>query len=108
MVHGMDSGSYEFFPFIFIILRYFSFQYLVINYIGVFDGPKLSPLGTIWGSLFAKANAVYNPIVYGISHPKYRAALKEKLPMLVCGETENPKSSDTASQATTGTSDGKP
>lgn len=40
--------------------------YLVINYIGVFDGPKLSPLGTIWGSLFAKANAVYNPIVYGI------------------------------------------
>ncbi|KAG4069754.1 hypothetical protein HA402_003195, partial [Bradysia odoriphaga] len=40
--------------------------YLVINYIGVFGGPSLTPLCTIWGSLFAKANAVYNPIVYGI------------------------------------------
>lgn len=40
--------------------------YLVINYTGVLDGAPLSPLATIWGSLFAKANAVYNPIVYGI------------------------------------------
>lgn len=24
------------------------------------------------------------------SHPKYRAALKEKLPFLVCGSTEDP------------------
>lgn len=40
--------------------------YSVINYIGIFGGPKLTPLSTIWGSLFAKANAVYNPIVYGI------------------------------------------
>lgn len=42
--------------------------YLVINYIGIFGGPQLTPLGTIWGSLFAKANAVYNPIVYGIRY----------------------------------------
>lgn len=40
--------------------------YLVINYSGVFGTLKLSPLGTIWGSVFAKCNAVYNPIVYGI------------------------------------------
>lgn len=40
--------------------------YLVINYTGVFEGKNISPLATIWGSLFAKANAVYNPIVYGI------------------------------------------
>lgn len=40
--------------------------YLVINYAGVFESAKISPLFTIWGSLFAKANAVYNPIVYGI------------------------------------------
>lgn len=40
------------------------------------------------------------------SHPKYRAALKDKLPMFVCGETENAKS-DTVSQATIGTTDGK-
>ncbi|XP_025075743.1 rhodopsin-like isoform X5 [Pogonomyrmex barbatus] len=40
--------------------------YLVINYIGIFGGASISPLSTIWGSLFAKANAIYNPIVYGI------------------------------------------
>jgi len=45
---------------------------------------KITPLATIWGSLFAKANAVYNPIVYGISHPKYRAALMKKYPSLAC------------------------
>ncbi|KAF0314799.1 hypothetical protein GQ607_017969 [Colletotrichum asianum] len=76
--------------------------YLVINFMGIFGGAKISPLATIWGSLFAKANAVYNPIVYGISHPKYRAALKEKLPFLVCGEPEAPVS-DTQSQASTNT-----
>lgn len=40
--------------------------YLVINYTGIFEGAQITPLATIWGSLFAKANAVYNPIVYGI------------------------------------------
>ncbi|CAL7938253.1 unnamed protein product [Xylocopa violacea] len=63
--------------------------YLVINYIGIFNRSLLTPLFTIWGSLFAKANAIYNPIVYGVSHPKYRAALNEKLPFLVCGSTED-------------------
>lgn len=71
--------------------------YLVINYAGIFESFTLSPLATIWGSVFAKANAVYNPIVYGISHPKYRAALQKKFPSLVCGDT--PSSSDTQSQA---------
>lgn len=80
--------------------------YLVINYIGVFETAKLSPLYTIWGSLFAKANAIYNPIVYGISHPKYRAALKEKLPFLVCGSTEEPEAAkkDGASEGATAAS----
>ena len=40
--------------------------YLVINFSGVFESATISPLFTIWGSLFAKANAVYNPIVYAI------------------------------------------
>ncbi|XP_012278711.1 rhodopsin [Orussus abietinus] len=68
--------------------------YLVINYSGIFNKSIITPMFSIWGSLFAKTNATYNPIVYGISHPKYRAALKEKLPFLVCGETEEtaPKS----------------
>lgn len=56
--------------------------YLVINFMGVFEANNLSPLATIWGSVFAKANCVYNPIVYGISHPKYREALAKKYPSL--------------------------
>ncbi|KAL2730822.1 rhodopsin-like isoform X2 [Vespula squamosa] len=82
--------------------------YLVINYMGIFNGSKISPLFTIWGSLFAKANAIYNPIVYGISHPKYRAALKEKLPFLVCGSTEEPTASaGNAETSSTTTASGK-
>ncbi|XP_034938625.1 rhodopsin-like [Chelonus insularis] len=74
--------------------------YLVINYAGIFESAHISPLFTIWGSLFAKTNACYNPIVYGISHPKYRAALKEKLPFLVCGSDETGKKSGNASATT--------
>lgn len=40
--------------------------YLVVNFTGIFDGQAITPLATIWCSLFAKASTVYNPIVYGI------------------------------------------
>nr|APY20602.1 long wavelength sensitive opsin [Euroleon nostras] len=73
--------------------------YLIINYAGVFESMNISPLTTIWGSLFAKANAVYNPIVYGISHPKYRAALGKKFPSLVC-QSEPDESASVVSGAT--------
>nr|BAQ54835.1 opsin, long-wavelength sensitive type [Asiagomphus melaenops] len=72
--------------------------YLIINFAGIFKTMTISPLFTIWGSLFAKANAVYNPIVYGISHPKYRQALSKKLPMLACAGGSD-AGSDTQSQA---------
>lgn len=69
-----------------IALWFFAWTpYLVINYAGIFETATISPLFTIWGSVFAKANAVYNPIVYGISHPKYRAALTKRFPSLACG-----------------------
>uniref|UniRef100_A0A1B6D497 G-protein coupled receptors family 1 profile domain-containing protein n=1 Tax=Clastoptera arizonana TaxID=38151 RepID=A0A1B6D497_9HEMI len=71
--------------------------YLIINFSGIFQVLTISPLFTIWGSVFAKANAVYNPIIYAISHPKYRAALSKKFPSLVCGATET--QSDTTSVA---------
>lgn len=80
--------------------------YLIINFAGIFDIVLLSPLATIWGSVFAKANCVYNPIVYGISHPKYREALAKRYPGL-CGAkppTEK-ESSDTNSNATTATNE---
>ncbi|GLG99913.1 Rhodopsin [Gryllus bimaculatus] len=53
--------------------------YLVINYTGIFDGAKISPLATIWSSLFAKANAVYNPIVYGIRKSILKTIYKAQL-----------------------------
>jgi len=58
--------------------------YFVINYSGMLNKSSVTPLFSIWGSVFAKANAVYNPIVYAISHPKYRSALEKKLPCLAC------------------------
>lgn len=62
--------------------------YLVTNYVGIFETMNISPLATIWCSLFAKANALYNPIVYGISHPKYRQALHARFPCLACAAAE--------------------
>lgn len=48
--------------------------YLIINYSGIFELVPLSPLGTVCGAVFSKANAVYNPIVYAIryEHPAVR------------------------------------
>jgi r-opsin len=74
--------------------------YLVINFAGIFGKNNLSPLSTIWGSVFAKANAVYNPIVYGVSHPKYRAALIKRYPALGCAN-EPIHVNDSQSQGTT-------
>ncbi|ROT69168.1 opsin [Penaeus vannamei] len=70
--------------------------YFVINWGGMFNKPIVTPLFSIWGSVFAKANAVYNPIVYAISHPKYRAALEKKLPCLACATDGRDGGSDAA------------
>nr|BAQ54719.1 opsin, long-wavelength sensitive type [Orthetrum albistylum] len=84
--------------------------YLIINIAGLFAPSSLSPLASIWGAVFAKANAVYNPIVYGISHPKYRAALFQKFPSLACTGEPAPASDSTsqASGATATSADEKP
>ncbi|ROT69195.1 rhodopsin [Penaeus vannamei] len=74
--------------------------YFIINWGGMFNKPMVTPLFSIWGSVFAKANAVYNPIVYAISHPKYRAALEKKLPCLACATEGRDGGSDTGSTAT--------
>jgi len=58
--------------------------YLIINLAGMIAPHYINPMFTIWGSLFAKANAIYNPIIYAISHPRYRAALETKMPCLTC------------------------
>ncbi|XP_049280070.1 opsin-1-like [Anopheles funestus] len=82
--------------------------YTVINYTGVFKTANISPLATIWGSVFAKANAVYNPIVYGISHPKYRAALMRRFPSLACSDSPASDDKSLASEASGVTTDVNP
>lgn len=79
--------------------------YTIINYTGVFKTANITPLATIWGSVFAKANAVYNPIVYGISHPKYRAALYRRFPSLSCSDVPAADDKSIASEASAVTSD---
>lgn len=80
--------------------------YLIINFAGIFQLAQISPLATIWGSLFAKANAVYNPIIYGISHPKYRQALFKMFPCLTCND-EQFNDNQSAASGTTAVSDEK-
>lgn len=74
--------------------------YTVINYSGIFKLANLTPLATIWGSVFAKCSSVYNPIVYGISHPKYRAALIRRFPSLGCTDAVAGDEKSMASEAT--------
>ncbi|ROT66575.1 rhodopsin [Penaeus vannamei] len=74
--------------------------YFIINWGGMFNKPMVTPIFSIWGSVFAKANAVYNPIVYAISHPKYRAALEKKLPCLACATEGQTGGSDASSTNT--------
>jgi r-opsin len=83
-----------------IALWFFAWSgYLFINFAAIFDLVKITPLGSIWSSIFAKANSMYNPIVYGLSHPKYRQALEKNFPTLVCaGPVESEDSKSTATE----------
>lgn len=44
------------------------------------DQTKITPLVTILPALIAKSASIANPIVYAVSHPKFRLALQEKYP----------------------------
>ncbi|CAG9804649.1 unnamed protein product [Chironomus riparius] len=82
--------------------------YLVINFASIFDMAKITPLGSIWGSVFAKANSIYNPVVYGISHPKYRAALIKTFPSLACGGKDDLSDAQSSGTALSTVSEEKP
>ncbi|XP_036324278.1 opsin Rh2 [Rhagoletis pomonella] len=73
--------------------------YVIICYCGFFGVEGMTPLSTIWGATFAKTGAACNPIVYGISHPKYRLVLKEKCPCCIFGSTEEDKPDAPASES---------
>jgi r-opsin len=55
--------------------------FAVICLIGVLsDQSKLTPLVSALPILFAKMSCVYNPIIYSLSHPRFRQHLKKALP----------------------------
>ncbi|XP_044033852.1 melanopsin-A-like isoform X2 [Siniperca chuatsi] len=43
---------------------------------------KLTPYMNSVPAVIAKASAIYNPIIYAITHPKYRSALSKYIPFL--------------------------
>ncbi|ODN00900.1 Compound eye opsin BCRH1 [Orchesella cincta] len=49
--------------------------YAICSMIGQFgDASLLSPLATALPAIFAKSSVIYNPFVYGLSHPLFRTA----------------------------------
>ena len=59
--------------------------YATVALIGQFGDAKfVTPFWSEIPVLFAKASAMHDPIVYALSHPRFRAALHEKLPWLMC------------------------
>ena len=74
--------------------------YLIIAWYGKLspNPEKLTPLTGIWGSLFCKTAAVYNPLVYAISHPRYRKELLRKFPSLACASPADDDMGDAKSE----------
>ncbi|XP_064617472.1 rhodopsin-like [Liolophura sinensis] len=72
--------------------------YAVVALIGEF-GPAqyVTPYASEIPVMFAKTSAMYNPIVYALSHPKFREVLNKKLPWLMVCCKPKAKPSHTAS-----------
>ncbi|XP_046633109.1 compound eye opsin BCRH2-like [Daphnia pulicaria] len=64
------------------------------------DQSTITPLVTILPALIAKSASICNPVVYAISHPKFRLALQEKYPWFCINE---PVKSDNESICSTKT-----
>ncbi|WAQ96132.1 OPSD1-like protein [Mya arenaria] len=59
--------------------------YATVALIGQFGNAKfVTPFWSEIPVLFAKASAMHNPLVYALSHPKFRAAIQGRVPWLLC------------------------
>ncbi|XP_042857312.1 compound eye opsin BCRH2-like [Penaeus japonicus] len=82
------------------LLTWTPYAYVVM--IGLFgDQEKVTPLVSALPALIAKTASVYNPIMFAISHPKFRLALQETLPWFCVHEEkdDDTKSSKTETEA---------
>lgn len=60
--------------------------YAVIGVCGLIFKPedkKITPVMSEIAVMFAKASAAYNPVIYAFSHPKFRAELGRRFPILI-------------------------
>ena len=74
--------------------------YAIVVAIGVSGDPMLvTPLVSALPALFAKAGSTYNPLVYALSHPRYRAALRKHMPWVCIGQDEDGKSKPSTAPA---------
>lgn len=64
-----------------------------------FDQSSITPLVSMLPALLAKSTACYNPMVYALSHPKFRQAMQEEVPCCCVNEADS-SSSDTKSSVT--------
>merc|ERR1712002_712085 len=72
--------------------------YAAVVMTGLFgDQEKVTPLVSALPGLICKTASVYNPIMFAISHPKFRLALQECVPWFCIHE---PKDDDTKSSKT--------
>ncbi|XP_071455747.1 rhodopsin-like [Hetaerina americana] len=54
--------------------------YTVVSMIGQFgDVERVTPWAATLPAIFAKASVIYNPIVYGLSHPHFRSSVRQYL-----------------------------
>jgi len=77
--------------------------YMLIVMTGMFGNQdNITPLTTMLPALLAKTCACYNPMVYALSHPRFRAAMQEEIPCCCVYEPEGESKagSDNASQST--------
>ncbi|KAI5702904.1 hypothetical protein M8J75_005466 [Diaphorina citri] len=52
--------------------------YAVITFIGQFgDASLITPWVSATPAIFAKASVVYNPLIYGLSHPSFKSLMKQ-------------------------------
>merc|ERR1719394_2453928 len=78
--------------------------YAIVAMIGVFGNQMLiTPLVAQLPSFLAKTSSCLNPIVFAVSHPKFREAMAKELPCFGIGEKPKPSDSKTVVQESTET-----
>jgi len=76
--------------------------YVVICLQGIYGNQdKITPLVTVLPAIIAKASSISNPIIYAISHPKYRLALQKQIPWFCINEKQQTSDNQSSGSGTT-------